>query len=159
MRSCFVETTLEQDCTRGVHMVIDAVAVPDSTADEEADADFDMELVFQKTLLEGDSEWKQSTAQKVIDTKAKRGDLQRCLPSKGQFSFVHIDFDGLGGIAHIIEDTLKFGKLRALETLAGGPLGNVVVNLKKPLRREECIRLAQKLKLNFSAFLAEEAKL
>lgn len=52
------------------------------------------------------------------------------MPAKGKFSFVHVDFDGVGGLAHLIEDTAKFGKYRALETLAGGPLGNVMVNLK-----------------------------
>ena len=67
-----------------------------------------------------------------------------------------MDFDGLGGMAHLIEDTLKFGRHRALETLAGGPLGNVVINLKQPLKRDECIRLAQTLKQKFSAFLAEQ---
>ena len=59
-------------------------------------------------------------------------------------------------MAHIIEDTLKFGKYRALETLAGGPLGNIVVNLKKPLKSDECQRLARKLKQNFSAFLEKD---
>jgi|ERR1719469_471506 len=106
-------------------MVIDAVAVlDDMTKDDEQDDidDFDLEIVFQKVLLEGDSEWKQSTAKKVIDTKAKRGDLSKCLPTKGRFSFVHVDFDGMGGLAHIIEDTAKFGKYRVLEALAGGPL-------------------------------------
>ena len=58
-------------------------------------------------------------------------------------------------MAHIIEDTVRFGRHRALETLAGGPLGNVVVNLKQPLKRDECIKLAQQLKQKFSAFLTE----
>ena len=53
-------------------MIIDAVSIPENN---DEDADFDLELVFQKALLEGDSEWKQSTAKKVIDTKTKRGDL------------------------------------------------------------------------------------
>ena len=57
-----------------------------------------------------------------------------------------MDFDGLGGMAHIIEDTAKFGKFRVLDTLANGPLGNIMVNLKNPMRRDECIRLSQKLK-------------
>ncbi len=58
-------------------MVIDAVSVPDisSQSDNEDQDDFDIELVFQKALLEADSEWKQSTSKKVIDTKPKRGDL------------------------------------------------------------------------------------
>ena len=145
MRTVFVETSFEQDSIKGQHhMIIDAIAVPIDVSEEEVD--FDLELVIQKTLLEADSEWKQSTAQKVIDTKAKRGDLQRCLPTKGRFSFVHVDFDGLGGMAHIIEDTAKFGKFRVLDTLANGPLGNIMVNLKHPMRRDECIRLSQKLK-------------
>jgi len=41
-------------------MIIDAVGVPDSTSEadeEDEDAGFDLELVFQKVLLEGDSEW------------------------------------------------------------------------------------------------------
>mmetsp|Transcript_7436 Transcript_7436/g.8605 ORF Transcript_7436/g.8605 Transcript_7436/m.8605 type:complete len:88 (-) Transcript_7436:27-290(-) len=85
-----------------------------------------------------------------------RGDLSRCLPTKGRFSFVHIDFDGMGGIAHVIEDTLKFGKFRILDALAGGPLGNVMFNLKQPLRREECRRISQKMKSSFSEFLEKE---
>lgn len=131
-RTVFIETSFEQDSLRGGHMIIDAVSVPEASGDEDEDEinDFDLELVFQKVLLEGDSEWKQSTAKKVIDTKAKRGDLSKCLPTKGRFSFVHIDFDGLGGLAHIIEDTAKFGKFRVLEALAGGPLCNVMFNLK-----------------------------
>ena len=74
MRTVFVETSFEQDSIKGQHhMIIDAIAVPIDVSEEEVD--FDLELVIQKTLLESDSEWKQSTAQKVIDTKAKRGDL------------------------------------------------------------------------------------
>ena len=68
------------------------------------------------------------------------------MPTKGRFSFVNIDFDGLGGIAHVIEDTLKFGRFRALETLAVGPLGHVILNIKHSLRREECMNHAKKLK-------------
>ena len=92
----------------------------------------------------------------MIDTKGMRGDLSRCLPTKGRFSFAHIDFDGMGGFAHIIEDTAKFGKFRILEALAGGPLGNVMFNLKQPLRREECFRMSGKLKCSFSEFLKKE---
>ena len=131
-------------------MVIDAVGVPN---DDDEETDFDLEVVFQKALLEADSEWKRSTAEKVIDTKGKRGDLSKCLPTKGHFSYVHVDFEGVGGLAHIVEDTAKFGKFRILETLAAGPLGNVIVNLKQPLRREECLRLAKKLKSKFSDFM------
>ena len=63
-RTVFIETSFENDITRESHMVIDAVAVPDAggSADEDPDDapayDFDLELVFQKTLLEAESEWK-----------------------------------------------------------------------------------------------------
>lgn len=75
---------------------------------------------------------------------------------RGRFSFVHIDFDGLGGVAHVVEDTLKFGRFRVLEALAGGPLGNVMFNIKQPLRKEECFRIAHKLKQEFSDFMARD---
>ena len=75
------------------------------------------------------------------------------MPQKGRFSFVHVDFDGMGGMAHLIEDTAKFGKYKILETLAGGPLGNVMFNIKQPLRKEECLRLAARMKSSFTTFL------
>ena len=39
------------------------------------DEAFDLEVVFQKALLEGDSEWEKSNSRKVIDTTAKRGNV------------------------------------------------------------------------------------
>ena len=40
-------------------MVIDAIAVPKGSETESGDeeADFDLEMMFEKALLEGDSEW------------------------------------------------------------------------------------------------------
>ena len=62
MRTVFIETSFEQDILRGGHMIIDAVGVPDGLSQDAEEADdeagFDLELVFQKVLLEGDSEWK-----------------------------------------------------------------------------------------------------
>ena len=63
-RTIFVETSFEQELVRN-HLMIDAVAVPPTS-----DVDFDLELVIQKALLEGDSEWNRSTARKLIDTRA-----------------------------------------------------------------------------------------
>jgi hypothetical protein len=31
------------------------------------------------------------------------------MPTKGSFEFIHVDFDGKGGVAKIIEDSKKFG--------------------------------------------------
>ena len=110
------------------HMLIDAVGVPE---EEDSPLD-DLELYFRKTLLEADSQWNLSTtAKQVIDTKPWRGNVQKCMPTRGRFSFVHIDFNGEGGVAHLIEDSSKFTKYKALETLASGPLGIVIVNLKQ----------------------------
>jgi len=138
-QTVFVETSFRQDLQRGSsHILIDAVGVPPS----EEVQDFDIELFFQKALLEGDSEWEKSHCKKVIDTKARRGDLSKCLPIKGSFSFVHIDFDGIGGFAHIIEDEAKFGKMKALETLSAGPLGNIIKSIKHGLRSDKCYKNA-----------------
>ena len=150
MRSVFVETSLEIDISRGLHMLIDAVGVP-SGGD-----DFDLEVIFQKALLEGDSEWEKSNSRKIIDTIAKRGDVQKCLPLKGKFSFTHVDFDGLGGMAHIIEDSAKFGKYKALGTLASGPLGLVMYNIKSSMKREKANSFVKELKQKFSDFLDSE---
>jgi hypothetical protein len=113
-------------------MVIDAVAVPPIE-----DALEDIELFFRKTLTEGDSEWKMSTTKmQVIDTKPWRGNIQKCLPSKGSFNFVHVDLNGEGGIAHLIEDSRVFTRFKALETLASGPLGITIVNIKQAAPRD-----------------------
>ena len=43
----FIETSFEGDSAKGSHLVIDAVAVPDGSLDEEDEIeDFDLELVF-----------------------------------------------------------------------------------------------------------------
>ena len=126
-------------------MVVDAVAVPPTE-----DAFEDIELYFRKAFQEGDSEWKLSTTSKqIIDTKPVRGNIQRCLPSKGQFSFVHIDLNGEGGIAHLIEDAKKFTKFKALETLANGPLGITIVNVRQPGSREKALERARLMKEKF----------
>jgi len=54
--------------------VIDAVAVV-----EEQQMDFDLEVLFKRTL----SEIKQSTSNRVIDTRPYRGDLTKCIPTRG----------------------------------------------------------------------------
>ena len=77
MQTVFIETCFENDIQKGNHMLIDAVAAPNGKSENDSDqeADFDLEMMFEKALLEGDSEWNQSTSKKMIDTKPKRGDL------------------------------------------------------------------------------------
>jgi hypothetical protein len=50
---------------------------------------------------------------------------------------VHVDFNGTGGFAHIIENTDKYTQSKALEVMSGA-LGNVMVNINQPLRKEKC---------------------
>lgn len=142
-QTVFVETFITGE--RDSHMVIDAVAVP--LTEDSLD---DIELYFRKTFQEGDSEWKLSTTSKqIIDTKPLRGNIQRCFPSKGQFSFAHIDLNGEGGVAHLIEDTKKFTKFKALETLANGPLGITIVNVRQAASREVALENAKVMRERF----------
>ena len=67
-----------------------------------------------------------------------------------------MDFDGQGGLAHIIEDSAKFGKYKALDTLASGPLGLVMYNIKSTMNREKSFQLVKELKGKFKNFLQDE---
>jgi hypothetical protein len=130
------------------HAMIDAVAVPpicDLEADEDPlgggrDLFSDLDTFFRTAITEGHAtaaEWKKSHHASVIDTKKYRGNVSKCLPTKGTFSYVHIDVNGEGGFAHIVEDEIKFGRNRALQALSEGPLGNTLTNLKIPLRSDQ----------------------
>jgi len=107
------------------HAMIDAVAVPLIPVDEEdedplgggRDLFSDLDTFFKTALTEGhatSSEWKKSHHASIIDTKKYRGNVSKCLPTKGTFSYVHVDVNGEGGFAHIVEDEVKFGRNRAL---------------------------------------------
>ena len=87
----------------------------------------------------------------MIDTKAKRGQIWKCLPEQGSFDYVHIDFNGGGGFAHIIEDARRFGSLKALEVL-GGALGHDFVNLTIPFRSEKAQKYAKQVKSIFEKY-------
>jgi hypothetical protein len=73
-----------------------------------------LDLFFRKTLDDSESKWEKSHHKSVIDTKIHRGNIGKVVPNKGQFSYVHIDINGEGGFAQIIEDEAKFGRNRAL---------------------------------------------
>ena len=98
MQAIFIETCIQSE-TSVPHAQIECVGVPD-------DDHFDFELFFKKSLLEDDADW--GDHKSIIDTKAKKGMIWRCLPSSGSFNYVHIDFNGGGGFAHIIENTKKY---------------------------------------------------
>ena len=55
---------------------------------------------------------------------------------------MHVDFDGEGGMAHIIENVDKYDRMKLLESVAKGVLGNVLTNLQQPLKRFEAIENA-----------------
>lgn len=178
-RTLFIETHVETKYTQ--HLQIDCICVPqDSNSndqpttnttrkqaskfeaeDEQANLDesnFDLELLIQKTLTDCDNEWDRSTGKEIIDTKSRGGqggNLQKCLPSKGSFSFVHVDFDGEGGMAHIIENVDKFDRLRLLESVAKGIMGNVLANLRKPLKWVQAVENAKRMSGKFSEFVKE----
>jgi len=115
----------------------------------ESDLDFDIELFFKKSFLDDDAEW--STHKKLIDTKSKKGLIWKCLPNDGDFNYVHIDFNGTGGFAHIIEDARKYTMLKALEVI-GGAIGHELVNLKIPFRKEKAVKLGYEIRKDFSKY-------
>jgi len=140
MQAVFIETSIESETG---HASIDCVGVPES---EEM---VDLELYFKKSLQDDDAEW--ATHKALIDTKARKGQIWKCLPESGQFNYVHIDFNGVGGFAHIIEDARRFGPLKALEVL-GGALGLDFVNLTIPLRKEKAEGHARRVRALFEKY-------
>lgn len=119
----FIETCIQSENT-APHTYIDFIGVPN-----DLELDVDLEVFFRKSFSDDDSEW--STHKKLIDTKAKKGQIWRCLPSTGTFSYVHVNFNNEGGFAHIIENTSKYTKNKALELLSG-IMGDIVMNLNNP---------------------------
>lgn len=112
--------------------------------------EFDLEVFFKKSLLEDDSEW--STHKKLIDTKSQQGKIWKCLPSSGQFNYIHVDFNGQGGFAHIIDDTRKYNQKKALEVVASAIGSNDLVNLGLPYRRDKVYQYAQAIRKKFIPF-------
>lgn len=86
--------------------------------------------MLKKSLLESESEWNRSNSKPIIDTKMYKGDLSRYMPTKGTFQYIHIDVDGKGGIAKLIEDNKKFGANNALMTIAEGALGHTMFSIR-----------------------------
>jgi hypothetical protein len=122
------------------HATLQCIGVPN-------DLEVDLEVYFKKSLTEDDSEWERSH-RGIIDTKAKKGQIWRCLPNSGQFNYVHIDFEGTGGFAHIIEDARKYNEYKALEVL-GGAMGLEFVNLTIPMRREKAESQAREVRKRY----------
>ena len=75
--------------------------------------------------------------------------IWKCLPTSGSFNYVHIDFNGLGGFAHIIEDSRKYSETKALEVL-GGAIGHDFVNLSIPFRREKAKDYVRDIRKRFN---------
>lgn len=100
MQTVFIETCIQSE-NEVPHAQIECVGVPDNT-----DNEFDIEIFFKKSLQEDDADW--GTHKSIIDTKPKKGMIWKCLPTTGVFNYVHIDFNGGGGFAHIIEDSRKY---------------------------------------------------
>ncbi len=102
------QTVFVEQTNADKHLVIDVVVIPEE--DSSVDELFDLEILFKKSFMESESEWNRSNTKPVIDTRSYKGDLSRYMPIKGSFEFIHVDFDGKGGVAKIIEDSKKFGQ-------------------------------------------------
>lgn len=106
-----------------MHCVIDVVAGVE-------DGELDLESTLFQSLKESETEWERSTSKSVIDTRSYKGDLSRYFPRKGKFNITHVDLDGKGGFAKIIEDPRSFGSYFILKVLAEGPLQIPMYNVR-----------------------------
>jgi len=116
----FIEQNEENE-----HLIIDSVAIPHSE-----EVEFDIEVTLSKSLLESESEWERTNSKSLIDTKSYKGDLSRYLPNKGKFNFVHVDVDGKGGFAKMIENKKSFPACFIIKVIAEGPLQLDMYNLR-----------------------------
>jgi hypothetical protein len=94
----FIEQNEENE-----HLIIDCVAIPHND-----EIEFDLEVTLSKSLQESESEWERTNSKSLIDTKSYKGDLSRYMPNKGKFNFIHVDIDGKGGFAKMIENKKSF---------------------------------------------------
>ena len=125
-----------------VHCVIDVVAV---TQDNE----FDIESLLFQSLKQSETEWERSNSKSVIDTRSYKGDLSHYFPRKGKFLLTHVDVDGKGGFAKVIEDSRQFGSYFILKTLADGPLQIPMFNIRQSLSREKVLEIVKILTNEF----------
>lgn len=82
------------------HFEIECIPIKHKMLDE-------ARMYFKKAFMDQDYEW--STNQKLVDTTPYKGNLTKILSEK--FSYVHVDFNALGGFLHPIEDDSRFSQL------------------------------------------------
>ena len=75
MQTVFIETCIQSDEKNVSHAQIESIGVP------EFEEMVDLDVYFKKSLLEDDEQWSNHKA--LIDTKAKRGQIWKCLPEQG----------------------------------------------------------------------------
>ena len=67
---------------------------------------------------------------RIVSTDEQAGNIWKCLPIGGNFSYVSIDFNGFGGFVQIIEDPESYDKYKALNlinSLIGGSMMSIHV--------------------------------
>ena len=122
------------------HMRIDVVPVDEEMSEE-------VRLFFTKSLLEDDAEW--ASHRKVIDTVAKGGIIKKVIP--WNMEYLHVDFNGRGGFAHVIEDERRYGPHLHLEVLSSA-LGIEDVNFSIPLGKHEQEEEGRRMRKQFKPF-------
>eukprot|EP00743_Colponemidia_sp_Colp-15_P010631 GILK01011738.1.p1 GENE.GILK01011738.1~~GILK01011738.1.p1 ORF type:complete len:743 (-),score=142.08 GILK01011738.1:2773-4923(-) len=100
----FVETVMQLSQQR--HTYLEVYPVANEVADLAP-------IYFKKAIQESDAEW--GTHIQLIDTRGKG--VRRALPKS--FAYFHVDFDGTGGFAHVIEDERRFKRDFAREVIGG----------------------------------------
>lgn len=109
----------------------------------------DCKMYFHKALSDSDVKWSQH--KKIISTVEKRGAIIKVIPEG--FSYIHIDFEGRGGYAHVIEEPKKFQYNMASEVI-GGVLGLDKIEIKmmetRPIAQK--LEMAKKIKADFKNY-------
>ena len=87
---------------------------------------------------------------RVINTEEQVGNIWKCMPVGGNFSYVNVDFNGFGGFVQMIDEPESYDQFKSLNlinSLIGGGMqsinvpiaeikGKELANLIRPLFHE-----------------------
>ena len=80
-----------------------------------------------------------------MNTEEHAGNIWKCLPIGGKFSYVSIDFNGFGGFVQIIEDPESYEALKALN-LVNSLIGGSMMSISVPITEQRGKEFAGKIK-------------
>lgn len=85
-------------------------------------------MFFQRLFLDEqdqDLDELDTHKKRMINTEEHAGNIWKCMPIGGKFSYTHIDFNGFGGFACVIDEPESFDRYKSLNlvnSLIGGSM-------------------------------------